>query len=202
MLLHSFLTWILEKGELLMELSNQFIIKIDNQRWLYNDEEDLCSHGSIYLNVNKTIITQSDIDEEWGISESALALLKTIDKDYICDPYNNEEGLILHGCGAILMMGCPISIHWNVKHIDDLVILSDFVKITTTNPKSGSVHYAGLKVKLSRNEYKKQIVQFALQAKKFFDNSKEKRITYDFDKEMYEEFWNEYKQLLKNHLHQ
>jgi len=182
-----------------MEQSNLLIIKIENQRWLCNDngEEDLCSHGEIYLNVNGTIITQSGMDEEWGISESALALLRTLDKDYFCDP-DNEEGLILHGCGLILMMGCPISIHWTVKHIDDQVILTDFVKVATVNPETGSVHYPELEIKLSRNEYKNQVVSFALHAKKFFDNSKEKRTSDAFDKEMYEEFWNEYNQLLKN----
>lgn len=182
-----------------MEQSNKLIIKIENQRWLSNDEEDLCSHGEIYLNINGNIITQPGIDEEWGISESALALLRTIDKDYFCDP-DNEEGLILHGCGAILMMGCPISIHWTVKHTDDQMILSDFVKVTTTNPKSGSIHYSGLTVKLSKNEYKNQVVQFALQAKNFFETSKEKRISDDFDREIYEDFWNEYNHLLKNNL--
>ncbi|MBK3495199.1 hypothetical protein JFL43_10100 [Viridibacillus sp. YIM B01967] len=183
-----------------MEHSNRLIIKIENQKWLYNDEEDLCSHGEIYLNVNETIITQSGIYEEWGISESALALLRTLDKDYICDP-NHEEGLILHGCGLILMMGCPISIHWSVKHMDDEVILSDFVKVTTTSPESGSVHFNGLEIRLNKNDYKNQVVSFALEAKKLFEQSNEKQIIDDFDKEMYEGFWNEYNQLLRKNQH-
>ncbi len=69
---------------------------------------------SLYLNVAGTIIKQTGMDEEWGISESALALLRTLDKKYICD-IENEEWLILHGCGTMLMLGCPISIHWTVK---------------------------------------------------------------------------------------
>jgi hypothetical protein len=179
-----------------MKQLNSLIIKIENQRWLCHEKEDLCSHGEIYLNINGSIITQSGIAEEWGISESALALLRTLDEDYICDP-DNKDGLIHHGCGAILMMGCPISIHWTVKHIDEQVILSDFVKVATTNPKTGSVYYTGLELKLSKKEYKNQILSFAIQAKNLFNNSKEKRITDDFDKEMYEDFWNEYNQLLK-----
>ena len=47
---------------------------------------------SLYLNVDGTIITRRGMDEEWGISESALALLRTLDKEYICD-IENEEGL-------------------------------------------------------------------------------------------------------------
>ncbi|WKA52948.1 hypothetical protein QWY22_09815 [Planococcus liqunii] len=183
-----------------MESTQKFIINIENQEWLYdNEEEDLCSHGEIHLSVNRTIITQSGIKEEWGISESALALLRTIDNDYVCHP-NDKEGLILHGCGAILMMGCPISIHWTVEHSGDQVLLSDFVKIITTDPETGSVYYPGLHAALNKNEYKKQIVQFAVQVKNFFDASKEKRITDDYDRETYQEFWDEFNQLLENNL--
>lgn len=180
-----------------MNQSNGFLIKIENQRWLTNKEEDLCSHGEIYLNINGIVITQSGINEEWGISESALALLRTLDRDYICD-LDNGEGLILHGCGAILMMGCPISIHWTVKHIDNQVILSNFVKVATTNPKTGSVYYTGCEIRLDSNEYKNQVLSYAIQAKDLFDNSSEKQITDEFDKKMYEDFWEEYNQLIKN----
>lgn len=78
------------KGEFVIVPQN-FIINIENQKWLFNEQEDLCSHGEIYLNVDGTIITQTGMDEEWGISESALALLRTLDKEYICD-IENEEG--------------------------------------------------------------------------------------------------------------
>lgn len=178
-----------------------FKLNIIKQHWLCSDipEEDLCSHGEIYLQVNDTIITQSGVGEEWGISESALALLRTSDNDYVSDPVN-KEGLILHGCGAILMTGCPISIHWTVKHCYDQVFLSDFVKVTTTNQESGSIYYPGLKVKLSKTEYKDQVVQFAIQAKNFYNTSKEKRIFDDFDREMYDDFWREYNALLERNL--
>lgn len=183
-----------------MEQSKGFVIKIEKQEWLYgNEEEDLCSHGEIYINVNGNIITQSGKNENWGISESALSLLRTLDKDYVRNP-TSEEGLILHGCGAILMMGCPISIYWTVTHSGEQVVLSDFTKVKTTNPKSGSVYYPNLQISLDQKEYKNQIVQFAVQAKNFFDVSKEKRITDDYDREMYKEFWNEYNDLLKDNL--
>ncbi|WP_078410758.1 hypothetical protein [Priestia abyssalis] len=177
-------------------MNKQFEIKILKQDWLGSPEEDLCSHGEIYLNVNGVIITQSGIDEDWGISESALALLRTLDGDYICDP-DNDWGLILHGCGTILMMGCPISIHWTVKHLGDQVRLSDFVKVATTDHQTGSIYYPGLKVTISTKEYKELIVSFAIQAKKLFKDSKEKQIDDDFDEEMYESFWDEYNELLE-----
>ncbi|PFK65076.1 hypothetical protein COJ21_24875 [Priestia megaterium] len=176
-------------------------MKILKQHWIDEQfkDEDLCSHGEIYLSVNGLIITQPRFNEEWGISESALALLRTLDKDYICDP-DSEEGLVFHGCGAILMMGCPISIHWSVKHCGDEVLLSDFVKFTTTNPQVGNMEYKEIKVKLSKEEYRDEIISFALQAKELFDNSSEKIISDDFDKDMYREFWNEYNYLLESSL--
>ncbi|MTD29849.1 hypothetical protein [Planomicrobium sp. YIM 101495] len=183
-----------------MEQSNNFVISIENQKWIdENEEMDLSSHGEIHLAVDGTVITGSGMDEEWGISESALALLRTVDHDYRCAP-EDEEGLILHGCGAVLMMGCPISIHWTVQHMGDQVLLSDFVKTTTTDPTSGSFYYPELQVILKANDYKRQIVQFAEQAKEFFAAAKEKRID-DEDRSMYEEFWAEYNRLLEEHAH-
>lgn len=40
--------------------------------------------------------------EGWGISESALAFLRTLEQDYFADP-EQWEGLILHGCGCMLL---------------------------------------------------------------------------------------------------
>jgi hypothetical protein len=179
-------------------MNEEFTIYVSKQYCSCSQEADLCSHGEIYLNVNGTIITQPGVGEEWGISESALALLRTINKDYICNP-DHEEGLILHGCGAMLMMGCPISIHWTVHHLGDQVLLADFVKISTTNPATGSIYYPGLQVKMSSKKYKESVVSFALQGKKLFEESKDKQIVDDFDKEMYEGFWDDFNQLLKLH---
>ena len=156
----------------------------------------ICTLTGIYLNVNGTIIAQSGMDEQWGISESALALLRTIDQDYICVP-KYVEGLLLHGCGTILMANCPISIRWRVRHVGDHVILSDFVKVETTDPATGSVYYTGLEAQINKKEYKRQILSFAREAKMFFDAFGEKQISGDFDRQMYKEFWDEYNQLLK-----
>ncbi|WP_394374108.1 hypothetical protein [Niallia taxi] len=181
-------------------MKNNFQLKIMNQYWLdkSSSDYDLCSHGEIYLQVNDTIITQSGEDEEWGVSESALALLRTLNKDYICNLNNldNEEGLIFHGCGAILMMGCPISINWSVKHTNDQVLLSDFVKVTTTSSDEAT-HYPNLQIELNKEYYKQQILQFALQAKQLFETSPAKAFFDDYDKQMYIEFWEEYDQLLQ-----
>jgi hypothetical protein len=151
---------------------------------------------SLYLNVAGTIITQTGMDEEWGISESALALLRTLDKEYICD-IENEERLILHECGTTLMLGCPISIHWTINHIGENVVLKDFVKLISTDQKA--IYYEGLHIEVNENEYRKQIVSFALQAEGLFNKSNEKIISDELDRSMYTDFWTEYDYLLNKY---
>ncbi|WP_282032863.1 DNA polymerase IV [Metabacillus indicus] len=55
-------------------------------------------------------------------------------------------------------------------------------------------------MKIRSIDYKNQIFSFALQAKELFDHSKEKRVSDDYDKELYEEFWSEYNQLLNRNM--
>ncbi|MEW4265188.1 hypothetical protein Q0N30_15970 [Priestia megaterium] len=51
-------------------MDKNFEMKILTQHWIDEKfkDEDLCSQGEIYLNVNDVIVTQSGLDEEWGIS--------------------------------------------------------------------------------------------------------------------------------------
>ncbi|MFS0636912.1 hypothetical protein AB1K84_13500 [Mesobacillus foraminis] len=184
----------------MISINTDFELYISKQFWIGLEEEDVCSHGEIYLKVGGTIITQPGVNEQWGISESALALLRTLSKNYVSNP-ENEEGLIFHGCGTILMMGCPISIHWSVFHIEDQIILKDFIKVAVIDPKEGRIHYPGLQVTMTKKDYENIILTFALQAKNFFKNSNKKHIN-DTDKEMYQSFWNEYNELLHIHSEQ
>lgn len=175
-----------------------FKFKIETQYWLTNEEEDLCSHGEIHLEVDGAVITQAGRGEEWGISESALALLRTLDADYISNP-DCEEGLILHGCGAILMSGCPISIHWSVQHNGDEVFLSDFVKFTSTDLTEGKIEYPDIRVSVKKTVYEQEILQFAKQAKALFESSKAKEIEDEYDPNMYTDFLKEYDHLLQKY---
>jgi hypothetical protein len=58
-------------------MNTNFCLDIINQHWLYEKSFDLCSHGEIALKVDNTIITNLGLQEQWGISESALAMLRT-----------------------------------------------------------------------------------------------------------------------------
>lgn len=52
---------------------------------------------------------------------------------------------------------------------------------------------------IDSEEYQEQILSFARQAKGFFEETEEKRIEDEFDKEMYESFWAEFNGLVDQH---
>lgn len=177
-------------------IKTEFELNIMNQYWMEPAEYDLCSHGEIYLKVNDTIITEPGVNESWGISESALALLRTLDENIQSNPVDGD-GLILHGCGLELMVSCPISIHWSVSHCNGEVRLSQFAKVETTNPETSTQEYTGLEVILSLIDYKNRVLAFAKDAKDLFDKSPVKKFGEEYDRQMYERFWTEFNNRLK-----
>jgi hypothetical protein len=185
--------WALRK--LVMETS-LFEIEILEQGWLGSEqtEYDLCSHGKIRLVIGGYVISSGE--EEYGISESALALLRTLASNH-SRMYPVAERLVFHGCGTLLMMGCPIGINWNVTHTPDGVRLDNIVRYDTTNEEQG-VKFNGLQVLLTEEDHRRRVVAFALQAKQFFQESP--RSYYDdFDQQQSEAFWAEYETLLEKY---
>jgi hypothetical protein len=117
--------------------SSDFQIEILEQDWLRGGEaeDDLCSHGRIRLVIGGQVIATGELGpHEYGISESALALLRTLERDH-SPKHPVAERLVFHGSGLILMMGCPIGIDWTVKHKRGRIHISDVVRYDTTDPK-------------------------------------------------------------------
>jgi len=177
---------------------SKFEIEITNQGWLDQNNPDLgydpvlidrCSHGGIRLTIGGQVIASGDVEDEYGISESALALLRTLESDHSSERPVAER-LIFHGCGATLMMGCPVGIDWTVSHVEGQVRISDVVRYDTVN-EAEAVHFAGLAAELSEDQYRRQIVSFAERAKEPFEGIT-KQIADDYEQEAYEEFWSEY----------
>ena len=77
------------------------------------------------------------------------------------------------------------------------MILKDFVKVISTDQKA--IYYEGFHIELNENEYRKQIVSFALQAKELFNKSSEKIILNELERSMYTDFWTEYDHLLNKY---
>ena len=173
-----------------------FKIKIVNQGWLKNcpPEQDLCSHGHLQIVIRDNAI--SDDQTEYGISESALALLRTLESNHTRE-HPIADRLIFHGCGTILMMSCPIGINWTVIHKLDNVIISNVVRYPSPNEKE-VIQFEGLSVDLSSEDYRIQIIDFAKAAKSFFATTP-KQLEDDFDRKQYDKFWKEYDSLLQKY---
>jgi len=172
-----------------------FQIRILEQGWLNSDhadhadddDYDLCSHGKIELIIGGQIIANGR--EQYGISESAQALLRTLSADH-SKAHPVAERLIFHGCGLILMMGCPIGIDWSVTHTQGEVIISDVIRYKTTNEEHG-IPQSDLTVRVPIENYRSQVLYFAQRAKLPFEETK-KTFTGSWDQAQYDEFWNEY----------
>src|SRR5436190_21575034 len=175
-----------------------FTIDIVEQGWLdgSSSEQDLCSHGRIKLVIDDQLI--SPADEEYGISESALALLRTLEHDHSPE-HPIAERLIFHGCGTMLMLGCPIGFDWSVEHVPGQVRIANVVRYDTTS-ESDAVHFPDLAVEVPDEQYRQQIVKFADEAKTLFDGIT-KTFYDDEDRERYEEFWAEFETLLSRARH-
>ncbi len=179
-----------------MTMNIPFEIKIIDQSWLGNEPEqfDLCSHGKIHLIIGDQIIL--DGREIYGISESALALLRTLDHDH--SPQNHlAEKLIFHGCGTVLMMGCVIGVDWTVRHVDQMVILSEINRWDWPD-ENRPTRFEGLEARLSKKQYVQMVLSFANQAKRFFEG-KEKVFFNEEDQQAYEQFWVEFNTRLGFH---
>jgi hypothetical protein len=173
-------------------------ILITQQGWLgENDPDldydpaavDLCSHGGIRLTIGGQVISLGEDDDEYGISESALALLRTLESDH--SPERRvAERLIFHGCGLILMMSCPVGIDWSVSHVDGQVRIDDVVRNDSVD-ETEAMRFPGVAGELSEDEYRLQVVAFAERAKEPFEGI-EKEFEDDFERHQYEEFWEEF----------
>lgn len=173
-----------------------FRIEILQQGWLTDDadmvQDDLCSHGRIRLIIAGRAIANET--EKYGISETALALLRTLARDH--SPTDCvAQILVFHGCGTILMMGCPIGIDWSVQHVPGArVRLSDVRRFDTTN-EADVVRFPGLSAELGEREYREAVVAFAREAKGLFAGVP-KTIEDEWERQQYEQFWQEYDELL------
>ncbi len=182
----------------------EFHIEIVKQGWITSDDpgydaaaRDLCTHGDIRLVIGGQTVAAGDGEGQYGISEAALGLLRTLESD---TPDQSEQPfadrLIPHGCGAILMMGCPIGIDWTVRHVDDLVRIADVVRYDATN-EAQAVRYPELEVELPLDEYRDEITAFAQRAKEPFDGI-EKSFYDDMERDDYVNLWAEYDRLLEH----
>jgi hypothetical protein len=165
-----------------------FEIDLLNQEWLEGCEpaSDPCSHGRLRVVMGDTTVADGELD--LGISESALGLLRTLDQDRRSE--TEQDRLILHGCGLILMMGCSIGIDWDVRHDGDMVRLHNVIVCDGTGPEGErDLHVS---VEVPAHQYREQVVKLADAVKRFFAAGPEKAFDDAYDRQQYADFWREF----------
>src|SRR5512143_1563398 len=136
---------------------SEFALTILTQQWSLPDqsEGDLCSHGRLRLVVGGQVVANGE--ELYGLSPSALALLRTLDADHTPERPVAQQ-LVFHGCGLLLMYGCPLGIDWSVVHRGQTVELSDVRRHDSTSG-TPTYRYPRL-VSASSREYSREVVAF------------------------------------------
>lgn len=170
-----------------------FEIEIITQRWTGSTEEDaertdLCSHGDIRLTIGDCVIAAGDGDDDYTISTSALALLRTLESDHSPE-HPLADRLILH-CGMLMMLSCPIGIDWSVSHFGARVRLYDVVRYDSVD-ETQAARFPGLAVEMGEDDYRRQVVAFAEKAKRLFEGV-DKVFDDESDRQEYDEFWREF----------
>ena len=174
----------------------KFELKILKQYWIGLPEDDLCSHGDIFLRVGDTVLLDGEDGEEWNISESALSLLRTVKNDF---PNNDtplyypkemsiEEYEIFH-CGCFMMF-CPLNVGWKVKHKQDIVELFDFKK------NDREIIYSDIRIEIPLIQYVNEIYNFALTAKDFYLKQSKNFEQNEMFEGQFNKFWMEFDELL------
>jgi hypothetical protein len=174
-----------------------FEIGIVTQGWIDEDtthaQIDLCSHGQIRLVFDGHTIESGDRGNDYTISTSALALLRTVESDHSPDrPVATR--LVLH-CGMLSLLSCPIGIDWSISHLDGRVRLADVVRYDSVDVTEAT-HFQGLTLELFEPDYRRAVVAFADEARTFFAGAA-KAIEDDGDRAEYAAFWQEYDERLE-----
>jgi len=176
----------------------RFALRLISQKWLRDDfsQRDLCSHGKLRLEIGGQVL--ADGSEDLGISETALALLRTLERDHTTSSPVAER-LVFHGCGTMLMMGCPIGVNWSVRHDGSAIQLDDVAVYPTTNERD-VIALPDVAITLTLAEYRAQVLPFAEAARTFFLAAEPKTFDDDFGHERHVDFWGEFDDILDRHL--
>lgn len=172
---------------------SKFSVQILSQEWLGDEPQqfDLCSHGQIRLMIGGELIL--DGRASFGLSESALALLRTLERDHNAEQPLAEK-LIFHGCGKVLMQGCPIGVDWEVLHQGDQVVLRKIRRWDWPDENRPTL-FPQLEITVPHAEYRQAILAFANEVRQFF-KGEEKVFFDDQDRQSYLLFWQEFDRLI------
>lgn len=182
-------------------MTTTFELQIRNQHRLGEPHEqfhDGCSHGGIRAVIAGTVVTSNESD--YGISQSALSLLRTLEQDHT--PANPVSGgyLLCHGCGYPISFGCPnFGTDWVVRHEGDIVVLSQathYAAVHVGRADRPQEREFDVRARVPMNHYRRQVVAFAEEARAFLLTSEPHRPE-EWEQEFPEQFWAEFEERLE-----
>lgn len=170
-------------------VTSEFELAITDQHWLGEEHEqshDGCTHGGIRAAIAGTVVSSEE--REYGISQSALSLLRTLEQGHSADEPVSGGYLLCHGCGYPTHFGCPnFGTDWVVRHEDHTVVL------TQPNHFDASAGQTVFDVRaaLPFDEYRGQVIAFAETVRDFFAAAEPRQVE-DWEQELHEQFWAEF----------
>jgi len=163
------------------------IIKLN---WIqdFDDPEDYCAHGKVYIKIGNELLTDENDNEGLTLSAAGIHLMRTVITDYNPGDYASQ---LIPCCGHLMLAadggkkvnicGCPNGIDWYIQHEGDTI------RHITENGEEATI---------SIEAYKKMVLAFANQVEQFYRNSKPKLTPGNKeDREGYQAFWNEWRSL-------
>lgn len=181
-------------------MTTTFELQIRNQHWLgepHEQSHEGCSLGGIRAVIAGTVVTSDE--DEYGISQSALSLLRTLEQDHT--PANPVNGgyLLGHGCGYPISFGCPnFGTDWVVHHDGDTVVVSQpthYAAVHVGRADRLQETEFDVRARVPRAHYRRQIVAFAMEARDFYLASGPRQLE-EWEQEFHEQFWAEFEERL------
>ena len=170
-----------------------FRLEILSQRWLSEGEQadyDTCSHGTIRAVIGGAIVTAAN--GEYGISQSALSLLRSVEHDHLPASTGFDEYLLCDGCGYPFSLGCSnFGTDWVVEHQGDAVVLRDVRHYDVT---PGRIAF-DVRADLSLRDYAREVARFAQAAQDFYVAAPPRRMP-DHERSFHDAFWREFDERL------
>lgn len=173
--------------------STSFELEITDQHWFAEPDQqvrDGCSHGRIRAVIGGVRVTSDEA--EYGISQSALALLRTLERDHTPQDPVSDDFLLCHGCGYPTHFGCAnFGTDWVVRHDGDTVFLS---QPSHYSALTGEAEF-DVQARVPIEHYRREIVAFAQTAHQFYFSAEPRQLE-DWEQDLHDAFWTEFNERL------
>lgn len=170
-------------------MAAMFEIEITDQHWLgepHEQSHDGCSHGGIRAAIAGSVVTSDDTD--YGISQSALSLLRTLEHDHRRVEPVSPGYLLCHACGYPDIFGCGnFGTDWVVRHNGASVLLSE---PSHFDSESGETKF-DVQAAVPIVDYRGQVLAFAEVPRAFYMTAGPRQLE-RWEQESHHKFWTEF----------